>query len=280
MTSEDSAIQALQQREATGPVTVDSLVSDLTSLGVRPGMVLLVHTSLSALGWVCGGAQAVVLALEQALGHEGTLVMPAHSGGLSEPSYWRAPPVPESWFEVIRSTMPPFDAAMTPTRRMGVVAECFRTQPGTVRSSHPQSSFAARGPHASRVVDGHSLSYSMGEGSPLARVYELDGRVLLLGVSHANNTSLHLGEFRADPPGRRPVEQGAPVVADGVRRWIRFQDLDWDSDDFEELGRAFAQETGLEQQGAAGAGRALLMSQRAVVDFASRWISAHRATGR
>jgi aminoglycoside 3-N-acetyltransferase len=90
------------------PVTVHSLEQDLRALGVKPGMVLLVHSSLSSLGWVCGGAVAVIEALESVLTSEGTLIMPTHSGELSEPSYWQHPPVPEAWWQTIRDTMPAF----------------------------------------------------------------------------------------------------------------------------------------------------------------------------
>jgi aminoglycoside 3-N-acetyltransferase len=78
------------------PVTQAGIADELRALGVRPGSVLLVHTAMSALGWVCGGAQAVVGALLDALGPDGTLVVPTHTNGNSEPSEWENPPVPRT----------------------------------------------------------------------------------------------------------------------------------------------------------------------------------------
>lgn len=129
------------------PATVRSIRDDLSALGVTPGMVILVHSSLSSLGWVCGGPVAVVLALEDALSPGGTLVMPTHSGNLSEPSYWKEPPVPENWWSTIRQTMPAFDVRMTPTRGVGVVPECFRNQEGMHRSPHPHPIHLRQGDH-------------------------------------------------------------------------------------------------------------------------------------
>lgn len=267
-------------RSGTDLVTVDTLAAELRALGLPPDATVLLHSSLSALGWVCGGPVAVLLALEQVLGPHGTLVTPTFSTGLSEPSLWRNPPVPPAWWDGIRASMPAYDPTVTPTRQMGALVECFRTWPGTRRSAHPQLSFAARGPQAEAIVGGHALDHPLGERSPLARIYERDGWVLLLGVGHANNTSLHLAEERADYPGKRTMLQGAPLLQDGQRRWATFAMTDPDDGDFTALGADFAEQTGLEHCGPVGAGRALLMPQRALVDFGVAWLPAHRRESR
>jgi aminoglycoside 3-N-acetyltransferase len=258
------------------PITVASLVEDLRALGVTLGMTLLVHSSLSAIGWVCGGPVAVLLALEDVLGEEGTLVMPTMSSGYTDPANWRHPPVPEAWKDTIRATMPAFDPDLTPTWKMGAIAEAFRTQLGTVRSSHPHASFSARGPHAKRITAGHALDYVLGETSPLARIYDLDGSILLLGIGHMSNTSIHLAEYRANFPGKRNEPNGAPLLVEGERRWVEMLDVDVDNADFARIGDAFARATGLVRSGSVGNAPALLMPQRPLVDFAVRWMEEHR----
>jgi aminoglycoside 3-N-acetyltransferase len=131
---------------------------------------------------------------------------------------------------------------------VGAIVECFRHAPGVRRSSYPSVSFAAWGRQSHRIVADHSLDDDLGEGSPLARIYDLDGQVLLLGVGHDNNTSLHLAEYRAGFPGWRWEGQGSPVLA----------------------------ETGHERRSPVGATQARLMRQRAVVDYAVAWMVQHR----
>ena len=259
----------------TTPNTVVSLADDMAALGVRPGAVVVVHASLRSLGWVCGGPVAVIKALLKAIGPTGTLVMPAQSGDLSEPSEWIAPPVPAVWLDTIRATMPAYDPARTPTRGMGAVAELFRTWPGVERSLHPLASFAALGPQASRIVAGHALESPFGEASPLARLYDLDAAILLLGVGYDRCTALHLAECRATPPPRR-VPAGAPIMVDGARRWVSYDAPAADPTDFPQIGAALVGQA-IPRAGRVGAANAHYLSMRRAVDFGVEWYSSTRA---
>lgn len=262
------------QRQRPGPFTRESLVADFGDLGLVAGDTVLVHSSLSAIGYVVGGAQAVVVALLDVLGAEGTLVVPTHSGDLSDPSRWENPPVPAEWWPIIRETMPAFDASLTPTRKMGIIAEVIRHLPQASRSAHPAVSFCAVGPHAKIITSDHGLAFGFDETSPLARLYDLDARILLLGVGHSKNTSLHLAEYRTHRP-HQIIQQGAPIKVDGERAWVTFETLDYDTDDFDAVGLA-AREQGIEKVGKVGAATARLLSQPRLVDFATAWLLAHR----
>jgi aminoglycoside 3-N-acetyltransferase len=269
--SEENAVRA-----APAPRTVTTLRTDLAALGVQAGMTLLVHSSLSALGWVAGGAEAVLLALADTLGPEGTLVLPAFSSGNSDPRHWQAPPIPEEWWPSVRDEMPPFDERRTPTRGVGAIPECFRSWPGVRRSSHPATSFCALGAAADEITRGHSLDEALGEGSPLARIYERGGHVLLLGVGHGNNTSLHLSEYRAKWSSKRYIEQGGAVYVDGARAWIAYLDIALCDDDFERIGADFEETGGGARIGRVGSAESRLMPQRSLVDFGVAWMERHR----
>jgi aminoglycoside 3-N-acetyltransferase len=262
-------------RATRGPVTVEMLVADLEGLGVATGMTLLMHSSLSSLGWVCGGPQAVIEAVRAVLGPAGTLVVPAHTGNNSDPAGWVAPPVPESWWPVIRETMPAFDPHLTPTRGMGAIPDCLVRHPDTRRSDHPQVSFAAIGHHAREITAGHRIDEAFGITSPLGRIYDLEGAVLLLGVGHNNNTSLHLAEYLAAWPSKRLHRNGAAVCVDGERTWATFTDLEIDESDFPVIGAAF-EATGSTRRRQVGHATGALMMQRPLVDFATRWMNEHR----
>ncbi|MGN8245144.1 aminoglycoside N(3)-acetyltransferase [Cellulomonas soli] len=257
-----------------GPHLPTELAAQLRALGVRPGGVLLVHASLRAIGTVVAGAQGVVLALEDALGPAGTLVMPSQSWQLCDPQYLDDPQVPAERRDEVRDALPAYDPAWTPSRTMGAVAEALRTQPGTLRSGHPHRSFVARGPAAADLLARHDLDDPVGEGSPLAQVHAAGAQVLLLGVGYDKCTALHLAEARSGLPVAR-VPNGAPLMLDGRRTWVRFEEPAVDDGDFLALGEAFAV-TRRERSGQVGGATARLVDMRELVCFAAAWFARTR----
>ena len=257
-------------------LTPPDIAQQLREIEWKPGMTVLVHSSLRQIGgWIPGGTEGVITAMLDVLGDGGTLVMPTFTTDNSEPSYWENPPIPESWWQVMRDTTPPFNVQATPTCLMGVLAENFRSWPSVVRSNHPQGSFAARGQHAVSITTGHDLEQQFGDKSPLGRIYDLDGYVFLLGVGHGNNTSLHLAEERMLNPKRSP--QGSAVTIDDIRQWVTFETVDYDADDFVQLGAAYeAAYPDAVRIGTLGKATVRLMRQRPLVDFALDWLNTHR----
>jgi len=263
-------------RRTLQPGTTASVGEDLRRLGVRDGDVLIVHASLSSMGWVAGGAAAVVDALLQVVGPRGTVTLPAHSGDWSDPSGWANPPVPKSWWTQIIEERPAFDPYKTPLREMGRVAENLLVRRDTVRSSHPLHSHMANGRFAAQTVASHPLDDSFGDGSPLGRLYELDAKVLLIGVGHGQNTSLHLAESRARWPGKRKIEFKSRVMTSDGPMTTSWMGDDVDADDFEDLGR-YLDERCEVRIGRIGQAESRLADMRSLVDAAEPWFTRHRA---
>ena len=177
-------------------ISTDTLGHQLFDLGVKPAGVLLVHTAFSKIGSVRDGPSGLIEALRRAVGPDGTLVMPSMSYDDDHP----------------------FDPDSTPCPEMGVVAEAFWRQSDVLRSDSPHA-FAAVGPLAARITAPHPIDPPAGLDSPVGRVYELNGQVLLLGIGHEADTTIHLAESLAEVRYRHDkyvtvVENGRPVRFD------------------------------------------------------------------
>lgn len=257
------------------PNTTSSLKHDFEVLGIKPGLTIIMHSSLSKIGWTIGGPVAVIEALLQILTEKGTLVMPTFSGSNSEPSYWENPPVPKDWWELIRNEMPAYHPKKTPTRGVGIIADTFRKWPSVLRSNHPVSSFAAWGKYAEFITNNHELLADLGEESPLARIYELNGYILLLGVTHENNSSLHLAEYRSQYPNKHRRLNGSAILVHNERKWVEWNELSLNSDDFKQLGKDFESQIKYRPSNV-GLAQARLLNQREMVDFAIEWFKQNR----
>ncbi|MEU4675840.1 AAC(3) family N-acetyltransferase [Micromonospora sp. NPDC023737] len=260
-----------------GHIDAARLVADLRALGLTAGRDVLVHCSLRRLGRPEGGPAALASALREVLGPTGTLLVPTENAGNSTSS--RAYRAATRGMDAGRladyhAAMPGWDRAGTPSEGTGAFAEHVRLTPGALRSDHPQTSFAALGPRARELTEGHDLDCHLGERSPLGRLYAAAGWILLLGVGYQACTALHLAEYWLPvPPPRRPYSCYRLLAGRRVR--LDFDALDLDDSDFAAAGQAL-DEAPFVRHGQVGRAEARLMPVRDTVDFAVGWFSAHR----
>jgi len=252
------------------PNTFESLLSEFSNLGLRAGMTVMVHSSLGKVGWTAGGPVTVVRALLEAVGAEGTVVMPAESPYVSDPSTWHDDRVKAHWHDTIRAHLPVFDPLTTPTT-MGAIPEAFRTFPNTQRSSHPMVSVCANGRLASEITKVHSLEFCEGRGTPFEQLYNLDAVTLLLGVGFNRCTSLHYAESLV--PQRRTTVHRFPMIEGGKRVWVEKPDMaNDDGVHFSFVGDQFVA-TGAVRAARVGNADAMLFSTRQLVDFAEAYFT-------
>ena len=221
------------------PASILELTAQIRELGVTAGGVLLVHTSFSRVGQVENGPLGLIRALQAVLGPNGTLVMPSMSDDDDHP----------------------FDPRRTPCLGNGVVADMFWRLPGVLRSDSPHA-FAAIGPEASRITADHPLDVPHGVNSPVGRVHDLDGQILLLGVGHDANTTIHLAEGLAGVRYRRP--KSVTIIEGGELTRYCYGEIDHCCDNFN-LVDQWLDASGRQRRGPVGHGEGRLSSARDVV---------------
>jgi aminoglycoside 3-N-acetyltransferase len=201
--------------------------------------VLLVHTAFSKVAPVDGGPIGLIEALLDTVGPRGTLVMPSMSDDDDRP----------------------FDVRQTPCRGMGVVAETFWKTPGVLRSDSPHA-FAAIGREAQAVTAPHPFDVPHGLDSPVGRVHELDGQVLLLGVGHDANTTVHLAENMANV--RYGLTKHLTILEEGRPVRLEYREIDHCCERFSLLD-SWLETDGRQRRGVVGHAEARLARARDVV---------------
>ncbi len=167
------------------------MAADLRALGIAAGDVLFLHSSLKRVGWVEGGAEAVVEAFLEVLSPEGLLIVPALTATFAP---GRIAPELERYA---------FDPKETPSR-VGAITEAVRRRPNAFRSAHPTHSIAAIGPRAEELVQGHEKTSTFGADGPYRRYVEWGAKIVFLGVDFRCNTTLHAIEDWLDLPYMQP----------------------------------------------------------------------------
>lgn len=253
----------------------DDFVKGFKSLGIEKGDNVIVHTSLGSLGYVCGGSQTIIESLLESVGDSGTVLMPTQSWKNLPPEFGVHSEVPQKYWQVLKDNLPAYDKDITPTNTMGSVAEMFRTWNGTIRSDHPARSFSANGANAEYLVQNHDLSDIFGTTSPIGKLYELKGKVLLIGVGYDKNTSLHLADVLAEYPSKSYEIASSVMMVGGKRQWVDYKTLVVEGEDFVQIGEDFECNHTVNQT---NIGNAVVkcMNVRELVDFAVNWIENNR----
>ncbi|MCA1060442.1 AAC(3) family N-acetyltransferase [Rossellomorea aquimaris] len=256
-------------------ITKGHIVTDLKRMGVAKGMTLIVHSSLKSIGRVIGGPVSVILALEEAVGADGNIVMPTQTEHLCDPTEFEDGYTDEE-LKLIRDNMPIFHPDLTPTSYMGFIPETFRKQDGVYRSPHPHTSFATWGKDARYLTQEHGHDFSLNEHSPLGKLYELGGYILLLGAPTNSNTSLHLAEYRQNNTFVKEKIWDVKVKEGTEEVWTTYRDINNESDDFDRLFDDFYRETDFVKEGMIGEATSYFMPMRQMVDYAVGWMDKNR----
>nr|AIA16407.1 AAC3 [uncultured bacterium] len=224
-------------------ISQKAVTRQLLDLGVRPGGVLLVHCAFSKVRPVEGGPLGLIAALREALGPAGTLVMPSMADDDEHP----------------------FDARQTPCLHMGIVAQTFWQLPGVRRSDSPHA-FAAAGSEAERITAPHPVAVPHGLDSPPGRVSEADGQVLLLGVGHGEDTTIHVAENMSGVRYRRKTH--VLLHTDGQVTRFDYGEVDHCCENFSQVD-GWLDAQSMQRRGKVGHADARLARSRDIIAVAS-----------
>ncbi|MFN8492701.1 MAG: aminoglycoside 3-N-acetyltransferase [Caldilineaceae bacterium] len=257
-------------------ITKSQLMRDLAALGIRPAQTIMLHVSVRAIGWIVGGPDMLIHALLDLLTPNGTLMM--YIAWEDRTDHW------PQWSSALQTAYlaecPPFDPATSRAyRRWSIVTEYLRTWPGAHRSANPGASVVAVGAHAAWITADHPLHYGYGVGTPFAKLCELDGWVLQIGVPRGTLTLIHHAEHLANLPQKRVYRYPAPLLQHGERAWVTIEEydtshgiVDGTNGEYMDLLAQEFQQAGYGYHGTVGAASAFLLQANDLRTFAVQWL--------
>lgn len=256
-------------------ITKSRLSKDLKQLGLTPEMVVMLHVSVKAIGWIVGGPDMVIQVLLDLVSPKGTLMMLASW----EDSPYDLPGWPEEKQKAYLEECPPFDPHRSRAyRKWSILCEYLRTWPGAYRSNHPDNSFVAVGSLARWITKDHPLQYGYGPGSPLAKLCEANGKVLVLGSPIHDITFLHYAEHMARVPNKRIVHYKMPILRNGKRTWVEIEEfdtsqgiVDWHEDYFKAIVGEYLS-YGKVLSGKVGEAQSYLFDAADLTEFGIQWM--------
>jgi aminoglycoside 3-N-acetyltransferase len=204
-------------------ITAAALAADLARLGIKDGDIVMVHAACRRVGPVFGGVDAIIASLRSAVGPAGTLMAYLDWDAPWEDFIDTEGRVSSEW----RPHVLPFDPASTRgSRQNGILPEFLRTTPGAFRSGNPGASMTAIGARAQWLTADHPLDYGYGPGTPLARLVEARGKVLMLGAPLDTMTLIHHAEHLARLPDKRVIRREVPFATPAGTVWRMIEEFD------------------------------------------------------
>jgi aminoglycoside 3-N-acetyltransferase len=257
-------------------LTRASLRDDFRRLGVLAGDTVMVHAAMSKVGRLLNGPDALIAAFLDTAGPQGTIIAYTDWDARYDELLDRHGRVPAGW----REHIPPFDAAASRAiRDHGVLAEFLRTSPRARRSGNPGASVAAIGARAEWITAGHPLDYGYGEGSPLAKLVEANGKVAMIGAPLDTMTLLHHAEHLARIPDKRIHRYEVPFATAAGTEWRMVEEFETSlpvvpglkDDYFGQIVEDFLA-TGAGVRGQVGNAPTILVDAAAITAFAVDWL--------
>lgn len=257
-----------------------SLGDDLNRIGLRAGDTVMVHAAMSKVGPLLNGPDALSNAILDVVGPEGTMLVYTSWDSRHDDLMDDDGRVLPEW----RDHVPGFDRQASRAVRMnGIIAEFVRTMPGAHRSANPGASVAAVGKLAEWITADHPQDYGYGEGSPLAKLVEQGGRVLMVGAPWDTMTLVHHADHLASLPDKLVRRYEVPFAGDAGKTWRFVEEFDTTEPVIEGLPDDYIEQIvtayvagGAGSEGLIGLAPSLLVDAEPMLAFAIDWLEPHQ----